>query len=143
MSLRNCSSKRRRLSRYHTRRHHSAIGGISDSSGVIENGVDGFREARVFLALGVKLLPAGGREAVLAHLAPGFRRSQARLHPALDEQLLQGGIQRAFFDAELVLRQEGDALCHRVAVQRLSRKYAEDEEDQGPGRKAVGPRHSL
>ena len=65
-----------------------------------------------------------------------------RRHPAFQQELLERGIERALFDAQLVVREASDPLGDGVAVQRPAREHAQDEHDQGAGRKAVFTRHS-
>ena len=85
----------------------------------LQDGRDGIRHPLIVVLLGFELLQALGRDAIAADLPAGVGRRPLRLHPAVGEQLLQRGIERAFLDAELIARQVADLLRNRVTVERL------------------------
>src|SRR5580692_4209780 len=68
--------------------------------GGAENVLDGLGDAIVFRELGLEVLAAIGGEAVEADLAIGLGDTPLGGDPALEEYLLQGGIEEALFDAE-------------------------------------------
>ena len=81
----------------------------------------------------LEVLPAGWRELVAAHAPAAGRHAPARAHASGLEQTLQGGIERAFLDAQQVVRGPLNVLDESVAVQRLLPQHLENHHLQCPG----------
>ena len=75
---------------------------ISLPSGVAKQDFDGSGHASVFGQLFVELLAARRSDAVLANFASGFGGGPVGFDPALEEKLLQRGLEVAFLDAQLL-----------------------------------------
>src|SRR5689334_5699818 len=120
----------------------SRMGSGAASPG-LENRDDRGADAPVVGGLALELLSPRRRQAILADGPPGFRDRRRRLDESLQEQLLQGRVQGSLFDAQFVVRDGLDALGDGVAMERPVGEDAEDQHDEGAGRKAVVPRHSL
>ena len=125
------------------RRGHRLRALISHPSGVIEDQVDRLAGASVLRKRRVELLASARCEPVFTHLPTGFGRRPGGLDPAVQQQLLQGWIERAFLDTQLLSGQQVNALRDGVAVERLSMEEAQDEYGERTRREADFSRHSL
>src|SRR5688572_1946671 len=145
ISRANAASNRRRFNRYQTRRTSSPnvfMAGVSPSRR-LEDGDDGLCRAGEVLPFDHELLLAVRRQSIFAYRAPRLGYGGAGLDPSLEQETLQRGIERSFFDAQLSRRQHGDALGDRVSVQRLGGQHAQNEHGQGSWRQSVDSRHSC
>ena len=89
-------------------------------------------------AFEVELLRPGRGDAVLAHLTAGVGHGRRGLDPAFEEQLLEGGIERPFLDAQLIARE-----LRRCAARWRSRAGADSRARAGSaarGFRAAGRR---
>src|ERR1700677_3214238 len=138
MSLASSASRRRRLMRYLMRRNSSPMVGLLIWCRVrlcgAENVLNGLGYAIVFRQLGLQVLAAVRREAVEADLAIGLGDAPLRGDPALDEHLLQRGIEQALFDSEDFAGEQVNTLGDCVSVQRTGLKHPEDEHGECAGR---------
>ena len=83
-----------------------------------------------FPGFSVQLFAAFRGEPVKAGFAVVFRCAPVRLQPAFDEKAIQGGVERAVFDCETVVRGVFDALGDGVTVEGASRERLEDEQEE-------------
>ena len=86
------------------------------SSGGPEHSLDCVVDAAVRGELGIELLASGGGEAVEANFAVGFGDAPIGGRPAMEEELLEGGVQGAFFNLENIGGKGVDALGYGVPV---------------------------
>ncbi len=88
----------------------------------------------------------GRGEVVVARAAVVLRRAPSRLGPAVQEQALQGGVQRALADGEHVSRRQPQVFDDPVAVLGAVRQRLQDQKLQRAGQQVgrrVGQGHRL
>src|SRR5919202_6271658 len=117
------ASLARRRSRWAIRRRRR----IAEPSGELEDVLDGVDDPLELRALGGEVLPTGRGERVIPRPAVVLRRAPLRPDVAVEQQALQGGVERALADLEDVARELLDALRDAVAVHRPADQRAEDE----------------
>src|ERR1700693_52821 len=94
-------------------------------SGSAQNGLDGFVHALVAREFGFKLLAAAGREAVKANFALGLGDAPFGSHPTLEENLLQGGVERTLLHLQHFFGENVNPLANGIPMQWARAKYAQ------------------
>ena len=109
--------------------------------------LNGLRDAVVAGKLELQLLSAIGREAVEADLAVGLGDAPVGGDPALEQQLLERGIEEAFFNGEDFTGEDVDFLGYGVAVKSAGVEDAEEEHGESAGRhsgfRCIDHRHKF
>src|SRR4030095_10439444 len=77
-------------------------------------------------ALGGQLFPSGSRELVIAGASVVLRGAPLGLYPAVDQEALQRGIQRALSDSQDIVRGQAQVLDDAVAVFRAADERLQD-----------------
>lgn len=90
--------------------------------GVLHDAGDSGNHLFKVRAFGGELLATGGGEGVVAGATVGVRPAPFGFDPALQEEALEGGVQRAFFDGEDFVGQSFDGERDAVAVERSARE---------------------
>src|SRR6185437_5962066 len=83
--------------------------------------------------LQAQLLPAGGGQGIEARPALGLALTPLRGDPTLEQEPLQGGVERALLDLEHLVAALADQAGDAVAVQRAAAQGFEDHQVQGSG----------
>src|SRR5436190_15882030 len=89
-------------------------------SGVAQYGVDCADHTLEIFLFGNELFSTGGGQRIEACTAVVLRGAPLRAHVTLEQQPLQGGVERAFADLEDVLRHFTQSLGDAVAVHRAA-----------------------
>src|SRR5690349_16205336 len=88
----------------------------SDLSGRSQHALDHTNHAIELGAFGGELTAAGGGERVIARASVVLRRSPRSLHPAVEQQPLERGIQCALANSQHIIRRLAQMLDDAVAV---------------------------
>jgi len=115
------------------------------TSGQSEHALNGADETLELVALGVESLASRRRQRVIPGTPIVFGRSPFGLHPAVQEEPLQRGVQRALADLEDVLRHGLEALRDGVAVERPAHERPQDQQVEGAGQeigRLIGETHA-
>ena len=89
-------------------------------------------------AFGGELPAAGGGERVVAGAAVVLRRAPLGLHPAVEQQPLERGIQRALADLQHVVRRQAQVLDDAVAMLGPCTSAFRISSSSVPGRRSEG-----
>src|SRR3954465_14200867 len=92
--------------------------------------LNGFGLPFVLRRLRLELLHTRFGERVETHLAVGLRGAPRGGDPAVEQDFLEGRVQRPLLDPERIRRQRVNSLCDRVSVQRSRAKDTQYQEDE-------------
>src|SRR6185437_6582041 len=101
--------------------------------GRVHDARDGSYGVRELRLLDAELFASGGGEPIVSGATFRGRRAPLGGDPAFGEHALQGGVERAFLDAQRFVRHALNVLRDAVAVQRAEAQRLEGEHLESPG----------